>query len=274
VKGPVAERIRTEQLDGREANAFIVESCAKAPDPAQAAVPTGYALPPVRDGDLPPISGVPPDLVFTEPDREVSRIRFWLPKDVVPLAERALDHARRTARDPLKPTWVYLEIILVHFIRTIDNPVARAANRRHPILVRDHFRCIIPGCMCRGGLESHHFKHRSEGGPDVGWNQAAGCGCHHRLGVHIGGTIEIGGWAPAWVITKLGIHPKTGRAFISYINEREVIQEVADRELGKWRRWEREWEAARDAGIELPLPPIPGSVPQRPEVDRNQPVNA
>jgi hypothetical protein len=73
--------------------------------------------------------------------------------------------------------------------------------------------------------------------------------------VHIGGTIEIGGWAPDWVIRKLGIHPKTGRAFISYINEREVIQEVADRELAKFRRWEREWEVARRNGTPLPERP-------------------
>ncbi len=145
-----------------------MDSCAATPDPAPEPVPTGYSLPPARDGDLPTISGVPPELVFTAPEREVARIRFWLPQDALTLAQRALDHARRNAKDPLQPTWVYLELILVHFIRTIDNPVARAANRRHPIIMRDGFRCIVPGCMCRGHLDSHHFKPRGECGPDDG----------------------------------------------------------------------------------------------------------
>ena len=64
----------------------------------------------------------------------------------------------------------------------------------------------------------------------------------------------MGGWAPDYVIWKLGIHPRTGRAFICYINQREVSEEVADRELTKWRTWLRECEAARLRGIELPQP--------------------
>ena len=132
---------------GSEANAFIVDSCAETPNPDEDPVPTGYSLPPARDGDLPTISGVPPELVFTAPEREVARIRFWLPQDALTLAQRALDHARRTAKDPLQPTWFYFEQILVHFIRTIDNPVARAANRRHPIIMRDGF-CASSRAAC------------------------------------------------------------------------------------------------------------------------------
>jgi hypothetical protein len=232
-----------------------VDSCASPPDPAEQTVPNGYSLPPARDGDLPTISGVPPELVFTPPEREVARIRFWLPQDALTLAQRALDHARRNAKDPLRPTWVYLELILVHFIRTLDNPVARAANRRHPIIMRDGFWCIAPGCMCRGNLDSHHFKPRGECGPDTDWNQGSGCHWDHDLGVHKG-RIVMGGWAPDYVIWKLGIHPKTGRAFICYINQREVSEEVADRELTKWRTWLRECEAARLRGIELPPRPV------------------
>ena len=186
---PVAETIRADQVagikanvGGNEANAFIVDSCAETPNPDEEPVPTGYSLPPARDGDLPTISGVPPELVFTAPEREVARIRFWLPQDALTLAQRALDHARRTAKDPLQPTWVYFEQILVHFIRTIDNPVARAADRRHPIIMRDGFWCIVPGCMCRGNLDSHHFKLRSECGPDTAWNQGGGCHWDHDLG--------------------------------------------------------------------------------------------
>ena len=250
VEGPVAETIGN---GGIEANAFIVDSCAETPNPDEDPVPTGYSMPPARDGDLPTISGVPPELVFTAPEREVARIRFWLPQDALILAQRALDHARRTAKDPLQPTWFYFEQILVHFIRTIDNPVARAANRRHPIIMRDEFWCIFPGCMCRGNLDSHHFKPRGECGPNTNWNQGGGCHWDHDLGVHKG-RIVMGGWAPDYAIWKLGIHPKTGRAFICYINQREVSEEVADRELTKWRTWLRECEAARLRGIELPQP--------------------
>jgi hypothetical protein len=250
VKG-LAEQGRVANRE--KANAFIVDSCAQPPDPAQEPVPTGYSLPPVRDGDLPTISGVPQELVFTAPEREVARIRFWLPQDALTLAQRALDHARRNAKDPLRPTWVYLELILVHFIRTIDNPVARAANRRHPIIMRDRFWCITPGCTCRGPLDSHHFKPRGECGPDDPWNLGGDCHCHHDLGVHKG-RIVMGGWAPDHVIWKLGIHPKTGRAFTCYINEREVSEEVADRELAIWRQWLREQEEARLRGRSVQVP--------------------
>jgi hypothetical protein len=253
VTGPSGKKIRPEEVGGNGATAFSVGSCAPTPDSAEERVPTGYSLPPARDGDLPTISGVPPELVFTAPEREVARIRFWLPHDALVLAERALDHARRNAKDPMRPTSVYLEIILVHFIRTIDNPVAQAYNRRHPIIMRDGFRCIIPGCMCRGNLDSDHFKPRGECGPDDAFNQGGECHADHDLGVHMGRIIR-GGWAPYYVIIKLGIHPRTGRAFICYINEREVSEEVADRELAKWRTWLREWEAARLRGIELPPP--------------------
>ena len=74
VTGPVAETIGADKVDcieanvgGTEANAFIVDSCAETPNPAKEPVPTGYSLPPARDGDLPTISGVPPELVFTAP---------------------------------------------------------------------------------------------------------------------------------------------------------------------------------------------------------------
>ncbi len=266
VIGPVSEVIRTAQVDGREASAFVSgESGATEASAfawARPPVPPGYALPPAREGDFPAISGIPPELVFTEPEREVARIRFWLPQDAFVLAQRALDHARRNSNDPLRPTWFYLELIVAHFIRTVDNPMARAANRGRPIVRRDRFRCIIPGCMCRCHLESNHMKPRGECGPDTVWNQGATCGCHHRQGVHLG-TIIVGGWAPEWMIAKLGIHPRTGRAFICYINEREVSEEVANRELAKWRTWLREREAALWSG--RPVPP-------RPVMDRREPA--
>ena len=64
----------------------------------------------------------------------------------------------------------------------------------------------------------------------------------------------MGGWAPEYVIWKLGIHPKTGRAFICYINEREVTEEVADRKLAIWRQWLREQEEARLRSLSVPVP--------------------
>jgi hypothetical protein len=66
----------------------------------------------------------------------------------------------------------------------------------------------------------------------------------------------VGGWAPDWVIVKLGIHRRTGRAFICYIKDREVPEEVADRELAKWRAWLRAWKRAWWLGTELPPRPV------------------
>jgi hypothetical protein len=197
-------------------------------------VPTGCALPPKVDGELPRIVGLPDDLALAEAERCVARIRFWLPSDALALAHRALDRCRSSMPNRLLLTWAYFEVILVHFIHTHDTEEARRLARRHRIIARDDYRCLFPGCTSCTNFDSHHIRHRSQGGTNHDSNQVSGCGSHHRRGVHTG-VIEMGGFAPDRLIFRMGINPKTGRALVCYRNERRVTEEVAAAELARWR---------------------------------------
>jgi hypothetical protein len=68
---------------------------------------------------------------------------------------------------------------------------------------RDGYRCVVPGCTARRGLESHHRWYRSQGGPDVPWNRVTLCHGHHRRGVHAG-NLWIHGRAPDALTFELG----------------------------------------------------------------------
>ena len=77
--------------------------------------------------------------------------------------------------------------------------------------------------------------YKSQRGPDTLDNRTTLCAGHHNPGVHTG-TIEIGGTAPNHLITRLGIHPQTGRAFASYLGERRISDHSARAALAAWRR--------------------------------------
>jgi hypothetical protein len=215
-------------------------------------IPLGYALPPDAPGALPKISGVPDDIALAPPELCIALIRFWLPADALRLAYRALQHCRSGTTNPLLPTWAALELILVHFIQTHDTPVARALARRHRIIARDNYQCLVPGCTSRCNLHSHHLEHQAQGGSDEDSNQATECFGHHIPGQH-GGVIDMGGYAPDRLTTKLGINPRTGRALAYYRNERRVSEECAERDLAEWRaelRARRRERAAKNPAAE------------------------
>ena len=215
----------------------VAEATAFAADPIP--VPLGCALPPVGLGLPPRIVGFPEDLALAPPDDCVARIRFWLPQDALDLAYRALDRCRLSLKNPLTPTWSIFEIILVHFIQTHDTPEAREIERRHQIVARDGYWCRVTGCTSREHLEDHHLVFRSDCGPDCPWNRSGTCFVHHRHGVHLG-ILKIGGFAPDQLVFLLGIHPKTGKPFACYRNERRVSAEEAAEYLAEWRRSVRE----------------------------------
>jgi hypothetical protein len=214
----------------------VAESTPFAADPLP--VPLGCALPPVGRG-VPRIVGFPEDLALAPPEHCVARIRFWLPQDALDLAYRALDRCRLSLKNPLTPTWSVFEIILVHFIQTHDSPEAREIELRHMIVARDGYWCRVTGCTSREHLEDHHLVFRSDCGPECPWNRSGTCFVHHRHGVHLG-ILKIGGFAPDDLVFLLGIHPKTGKPFACYRNERRVSAEEAALYLAEWRRSLRE----------------------------------
>ena len=202
-------------------------------------VPAGCALPPTVTRGLPKIVGLPKDLLLIPPELCIGHVRFWMPQDALDVAHRALDRCRHSLADPRLRTWVYFEIMLVHFIQSQDTPQAREIERRNQIVARDGFGCLTTGCMSRCNLHGHHLEHRGQQGSDDWWNQASNCAGHHGPCLHKG-INEMGGFAPDRLTIRLGIHPKTGRAFAAYRNERRVSDEVAKADITRWRLW---WKA-------------------------------
>jgi hypothetical protein len=206
---------------------------------AAAGVPLGYPLPPSSLRGAPRIVGFPHDLALLPAERTVATIRFFLPAATLDLAATALHRCRRAHADPLRPTWVYLELILRHFLATHSAPDIRAYHRRvHPVLARDGFRCTAPGCTGCAQLEDHHLTFKSRGGSDHLQNRTTLCAAHHRHGIHRG-SVQLGGDAPDHLIARLGIHPATGHAFAAFINERRVSDHHARLALAAWRRRQR-----------------------------------
>jgi hypothetical protein len=95
-----------------------------------------------------------------------------------------------------------LETLLAHAIATwLD---LGSQFRDYADFERDGFRCTVPGCTARRGLESHHVRFLSAGGPDESWNRTTLCAFHHQRGVHAG-RVCIAGRAPgALVYTFVG----------------------------------------------------------------------
>ncbi len=72
------------------------------------------------------------------------------------------------------------------------------------------------------------------GGSNDPSNKTTLCAGHHIAGQHEG-RIDIGGLAPHQLTTKLGIHPRTGRALACFFNERRISAQQAEAHLAQWR---------------------------------------
>jgi hypothetical protein len=86
------------------------------------------------------------------------------------------------------------EAMLDHALATwqVRDPAAR---RPDPVIERDGYRCLVPGCTSRRNLHDHHIVFRSAGGSDAPDNRVALCAFHHLRGVHLG-RMRISGRAP------------------------------------------------------------------------------
>ncbi len=92
--------------------------------------------------------------------------------------------------------------------RMLDHALATwlGAGRRfrdYADFERDGWRCTVPACRARRGLESHHIVFRSAGGADEPWNRTTLCAFHHHRGVH-DRLLAIRGRAPDGLVYELG----------------------------------------------------------------------
>jgi hypothetical protein len=86
---------------------------------------------------------------------------------------------------------------------TLRDPRARRAD---PVIERDGYRCVVPGCTSRRNLHDHHLRFRSAGGSDDPGNRVALCAFHHQRCLHVG-FLRIRGQAPDGLVFDLGVRP-------------------------------------------------------------------
>jgi hypothetical protein len=116
--------------------------------------------------------------------------------------------------------WECAERILDHFAEVWAGQAA-VQEAAYPILARDGFRCMVPGCRNRRNLHGHHIVPRSQGGSDDAANLVTVCFDHHIHGIH-GGVIRCSGTAPDWVVWELGV--EAGREPIAVYLGDEVVE--------------------------------------------------
>ncbi len=91
-------------------------------------------------------------------------------------------------------------------VRAVQAWTARAPGTRRPdpVIERDAYRCVVPGCTSRRNLHDHHIVFRSAGGSDEEWNRVTLCAFHHQRGVHRG-ELGVRGRAPDALVFELGL---------------------------------------------------------------------
>lgn len=158
---------------------------------------------------------VPP----TDPqwDAQGEALRIFVPHEVVPVIEAALEATRQAAGVPLTDgeclvLWMQkVEASYSEFERAI-------VARRRRALQRWRYRCAVPGCRNRRGLHVHHIVFRSHGGTDDDHNLVVLCPCHHLRGVHEG-RLRVHGLGTD-LLWELGI--RKGQAYMVFKGEVQV----------------------------------------------------
>jgi len=79
-----------------------------------------------------------------------------------------------------------------------------SAPRPDPVLERDGWRCLVPGCSSRASLHDHHIRFRSAGGSHAPENRASLCAFHHQRCLHAG-ILRVTGHAPDALVFELGV---------------------------------------------------------------------
>jgi len=129
-----------------------------------------------------------------------------------PAVSRLFDEKVAALRASIRPDlqeWEVLGLAIRQFLEVWDNKETRRQARENPVVVRDGWRCMAPGCRSFGSgkLHVHHIEHRSAGGPDAGWNLVTLCSGHH-LGLLHRGFIRVRGRAPDELIWEMGVDPE------------------------------------------------------------------
>ncbi len=131
-------------------------------------------------------------------------VRFWAPDAVARDWRTALGRIReRNGVDC--PPWVAVSMLIAEAMQEWERQDPKRIPTEEKILSRDGYRCMVPGCSARRGIEVHHLRFLSAGGPDEDWNKASLCHAHHRM-LHEG-VIRAWGRAPHDIYWEIGCRP-------------------------------------------------------------------
>lgn len=92
----------------------------------------------------------------------------------------------RGERIPVDPVVVEQASCDAQRVGRLDAPAPEPAKQdippavRRQVLLRDHGRCVVPGCRNATWVDLHHLDPRADGGPPVPDNLITGCSVHHK----------------------------------------------------------------------------------------------
>ena len=107
--------------------------------------------------------------------------------------------------------WQCADIFLDGFFAAYARLGPKRFDVKYKALVRDGFRCQVPGCSGRCRLNGHHAVFLSRNGPNILINIITVCERHHGL-IHKG-YITVTGTAPHGLIWRIGV-TKDGGALL------------------------------------------------------------
>ena len=148
------------------------------------------------------------------------RISIWLPEETradLDVAFREIRHRSGLA----VPLWAVLTVLLAEATAVWETHDPQARPRGLKILRRDRYRCCVPGCRSRRGLEVHHIEFRSQGGTNDPGNLITLCHAHHQRILHEG-KMRLTGTAPDRLIWTIEIGP----------GDEQLLRLCGDRYLG------------------------------------------
>jgi hypothetical protein len=194
-----AQRVTVRRLEGDVERALLLRAghheawqrCKENPERTRDPIPPGEQQMCAPDVDLEATQ----QLVWRVPP-EVG----WLFRAVQETLRARLDRERER---PFSDGEVF-DAMLDHALGAWTRRDQRA-RRADPVIERDGYRCVVPGCTSRRNLHDHHIAFRSAGGSDEPGNRITLCAFHHQRGVHAG-LLRVHGRAPDALVFELGLH--------------------------------------------------------------------
>jgi hypothetical protein len=177
----------------------------------------------LRQWDDPPRTG-DADRQMSAAARLETTVRFWAPKHIADDLLAVLEEVGHR-ETPWFPKWAVMTLLFEEVSRIWEREDPERTPGQRRIMMRDHYRCMVPGCTRRARLEAHHIVPRSQGGTNDAENLIALCHEHHRL-VHAG-HVRITGRAPDRLRFELGLQPN-GPPLLIYNGER-IVKGAFDR---------------------------------------------